>query len=81
MTRDEAFDVLRANVLAVRGDLPPEQVRPDRTLAELDLSSLDRLDVLVGALDDVGLPPSTDLLAGAHTLGELAQALAAERVT
>jgi hypothetical protein len=76
MTQDEAFTVLRANVLLVRDDVPATEVRPERTLASLDLSSLDRLDVLVGALDDVGLPPKVDVLTGARTLGELAAALA-----
>jgi len=76
MTEAEAFSVLRANVLLVRDDVPETEVRRERTLASLDLSSLDRLDVLVGALDDVGLPPKVDVLAGARTLGELAAALA-----
>lgn len=75
MTREEALEVLLANLAATCPALasPTE----DDTLAGLGLSSLDRLDVLVGALDDVGLPPTVDVLSCAETLGELASALAA----
>ena len=74
MSREEALAVLLANLAATCPSLTG--VTADDTLRGLGLSSLDRLDVLVGALDDVGLPPTVDVLSGAETLGELAEALA-----
>ncbi|MCT2583116.1 phosphopantetheine-binding protein [Actinophytocola gossypii] len=80
MTAEEALELLRANVLAVLDGVPdavpPDQVVAESTLADLGLSSLERLDVLVGSLDDAGLSPSVDVLDGAHTLAELAEVLA-----
>jgi hypothetical protein len=74
VSRDEALGVLLANLAAVCPALGA--VTTEDTLSGLGLSSLDRLDVLVGALDDLGLPPTVDVLSGADTLGGLAAALA-----
>ena len=74
LSQAEALEVLLANLAATCPSL--RGVGTGDALSELGLSSLDRLDVLVGALDDLGLPPTVDLLAGARTLGELAAALA-----
>lgn len=73
-SEEDALEVLLANLASVCPSLVA--VTTDHTLSELGLSSLDRLDVLVGALDDLGLPPTVDVLSGADTLGELAVALA-----
>jgi hypothetical protein len=74
MSPEEALEVLLANLAATCPSLVG--VTASDTLGELGLSSLDRLDVLVGALDDLGLPPTVDVLSGAQTLGELAAARA-----
>ena len=46
MTKDEVYSWLR-DVLRDMFELDPERVRPDAKLAELDLDSIDAVDVVV----------------------------------
>ncbi|MEU3520613.1 phosphopantetheine-binding protein [Streptomyces sp. NPDC006654] len=77
MTPDHVWDVLRRHVLAVLSDLDDEEVRPELSLKDLGANSLDRMDILVGAMEELqlNLPPGE--LTGAPTLGALTDLLRA----
>nr|WP_042180996.1 phosphopantetheine-binding protein [Kibdelosporangium sp. MJ126-NF4]CEL14734.1 hypothetical protein [Kibdelosporangium sp. MJ126-NF4]CTQ96636.1 hypothetical protein [Kibdelosporangium sp. MJ126-NF4] len=74
-TREEVFSVVRGAALAVDPALEADQIRPDVALADLGFSSLDRMDVVCDALDQLGLPLDAELLAGVSNLGELVDAV------
>ncbi|KUN37995.1 hypothetical protein ACF081_27230 [Streptomyces longwoodensis] len=80
MTRDQVSAVVRENILAVRPDLDPSEIREDRTMEELGCSSLDRLDVVVGCLDACDLDLRAERLDGVTGIGGLVDALLAGAV-
>ncbi|AJC59426.1 MULTISPECIES: phosphopantetheine-binding protein [Streptomyces] len=70
---DEVFALVRTHLLAIRPDLVADGVQPDRSMRELGVNSLDRLDVVVATLTDLGVDVPNDELAAATDLGELAE--------
>ncbi|GII80011.1 hypothetical protein Sru01_49930 [Sphaerisporangium rufum] len=75
MGRDQVFAVVRDNILAVRPGLDPAEIREDRSMTELGCDSLDRMDVVSGALDEIGLELGTDRLAKVRDIGGLVDVL------
>jgi polyketide biosynthesis acyl carrier protein len=73
--RDQVFAVVRDTITAVRPDVDPAGIREDRSMTDLGCDSLDRLDVVAGAMDRIGLELSTDRLADVHDIGGLVDAL------
>ncbi|SFQ69131.1 polyketide biosynthesis acyl carrier protein [Amycolatopsis arida] len=76
--RDEVLAVVRAQIRAVCPEVDPAAIRPDRSMRELGCDSLDRLDVVVGTLDALGLELRPDTFAGVRDIGGLVDALVAE---
>ncbi|QUH03652.1 hypothetical protein HUO13_25050 [Saccharopolyspora erythraea] len=75
MTRDEVFAVVRENILAVRSEVDPAEIREDRSMHDLGCDSLDRMDVVVGSLDQVGLELRPERFAGVRDIGGLVDVL------
>ncbi len=63
MGRDQVFAVVRDTILAVRPDVDACQIREDRSMTDLGCDSLDRLDVVAGAMDRIGMELSTERFA------------------
>jgi polyketide biosynthesis acyl carrier protein len=77
MGREQVFTVVREEILSVRPDVDPEQIREDRSMTDLGCDSLDRIDVVAGAMDRIGLELSTDRLADVRDIGGLVDVLCA----
>lgn len=76
-TRDEVFAVVRDTILSVRSDIDPAEIREDRGMTELGCDSLDRMDVVVGALDAFGLEVRAESFAGVRNISGLVDVLLA----
>jgi len=79
MTHDKIWEVLCRHVLDVLDDVRKDEVQPGRSLRDLGANSLDRMDILVGAVNELRLEVPTAALATTPTLGELAELLRARR--
>ncbi|MDA3627074.1 phosphopantetheine-binding protein [Saccharopolyspora oryzae] len=77
LTREEVFAVVRANILSVRPDIDPAEIGEDRSMTDLGCDSLDRMDVVVGSLDAMGLELNSETFAGVHDIGGLVDVLLA----
>jgi polyketide biosynthesis acyl carrier protein len=75
MTRELVQEVVSRNIRLVLADAPVDRIGPGVRLSDLGADSMDRLDVVVGALDDLGLDLSADRLAGVHDIDSLVDAL------
>ncbi|MFI6402542.1 phosphopantetheine-binding protein [Streptomyces sp. NPDC050548] len=79
MTHDKIWEVLRRHVLDVLEDVRESEIHPGRSLRDLGANSLDRMDIVVGAVNELRLDVPTAALAAAPTLGELTDLLHAHR--
>ncbi|WP_167449883.1 phosphopantetheine-binding protein [Streptomyces hyaluromycini] len=75
MTHDEIWEVLCRHVRDVLGDLQDDEIHPRQKLRDLGANSLDRMDILVGTVDELRLTVPTGALAAEPTLGGLAELL------
>lgn len=73
-----AFVVVKHQLLAVVPEIEPDLVTPQAALVDLGAGSLDRLDVVVGAIEELGLTTPAHHFAGARTTGELVRLLVEE---
>ncbi|MER7011651.1 phosphopantetheine-binding protein [Saccharopolyspora sp. NPDC000359] len=75
LTRDDVFAVVRRNILSVRSDIDPAEICEDRSMTDLGCDSLDRMDVVVGSLDEIGLELQAEAFAGVQDIGGLVDVL------
>lgn len=75
MTHDKIWEVLCRHVLDVLTDLQTDEIDPAQNLRDLGANSLDRMDIVVGAVDELRLNVPVAALAAAPTLGDLADLL------
>ncbi|MER7183618.1 phosphopantetheine-binding protein [Streptomyces hyaluromycini] len=75
MTHDEIWEVLCRHVRDVLGGLQDDEIHPRQKLRDLGANSLDRMDILVGTVDELRLTVPTGALAAEPTLGGLAELL------
>ncbi len=76
MTRDQVFRAVVEQVQAVLPDLPEAAITEQASLAELGASSIDRVEVSIGAMEALGLALPLTALAGIASIGELVDRLA-----
>ncbi|MBU8536759.1 phosphopantetheine-binding protein [Falsiroseomonas tokyonensis] len=75
MERSEIFGIVARQIQAVLPDLPDSEIREDRSMTELGANSMDRVDVLVGSMEEAGLAlPMTSFL-GVTSIGGLVDLL------
>lgn len=55
MTREDIFEVVKANVLKVLPDVRAEEVTWDRSLVELGANSVDRVEVSMFSMEALNL--------------------------
>ncbi len=77
MRREQVFAVVRDTIVAVRPDVDPAQIREDRSMTELGCDSLDRMDVVAEAMDQIGMELATERFAGVTDIGDLIDVLCA----
>jgi polyketide biosynthesis acyl carrier protein len=75
--RERVTDTVERNLRLVLPDLPADAFRPEVSMSDLGADSMDRMDVVIGTLDDLGLELAGDRLAGVRDIGTLIEALCA----
>lgn len=71
MTDDELFAIVRRHIVDVLPGVDPAAIRPDRAMRDLGANSLDRMDVVIGVQDELGIRVPTAALAGVSDLRSL----------
>ncbi len=69
------FDVVKSNLLKVLIDLKPEQVTIDKSMADLGANSVDRVEVVMYSMEELGLDIPRAELHGAKNLAGLVDIL------
>ncbi|WP_424216136.1 phosphopantetheine-binding protein (plasmid) [Streptomyces sp. BI20] len=75
MTPEDVYATLHRHTREVLHHLPPDRITPDSRLADLGADSLDRMDILVGTVEELGLSLDPTTMAAAPDLAHLARAL------
>lgn len=74
MTKSEIFDIVKRNALEVL-DVPPEEVSPERSLAEIGANSMDRMEIVTLTMEELGLKIPFMSFASASNIGDLVDIL------
>lgn len=69
MTRDEVFAVVKANVQLILPDLPPDAISMDQSLKDLGANSIDRMDIVVNSMEELGVKVPLTNFAAARNIG------------
>ena len=72
----QIFETVTRNIVAVLPDLAGHAFQPTDQLVELGANSVDRADIVMTTMDELGLKIPRTELASARNLGELANVLA-----
>ncbi|RMB81414.1 phosphopantetheine-binding protein [Streptomyces shenzhenensis] len=75
MTRDDVLAALHRNILETLPDLEADELLPERNLEELGATSLDRLDILFGLQEELGVRFPVESLSPNRGLASLADLL------
>jgi polyketide biosynthesis acyl carrier protein len=75
VTRDEVVAIVRRNIAQVLPEVDHTQLVAGRSLSELGANSIDRMDVVVGAMADLDLDVPGHRLAGVRDIGSLVDVL------
>jgi polyketide biosynthesis acyl carrier protein len=75
LTREKVWEIVARNIRQMLPDLPPERICSEVSMSDLGADSMDRMDVVIGAMDELGLELSGASLAGVHDIGSLVDAL------
>ncbi|MEU7475037.1 phosphopantetheine-binding protein [Lentzea sp. NPDC042327] len=76
--REEVFAVLKEQLLEVLPDLDPAAVVPSASMSSLGADSMDRMDVVVGTVEALGIDAALHRFGDAANLGELTELLLEE---
>ncbi len=81
--KSRVFEVVKSNLLKVVVDIRPEDVAPEKSMTDLGANSVDRVEVVMYSMEELGLDVSRAELHGAKNIGGLvdifARHLAAKR--
>jgi polyketide biosynthesis acyl carrier protein len=75
LDREEIFEVVKANTLKVLPDLLADDVTIDKNLTDLGANSVDRVEVVIYSLEELGLKVPTAELHGVRNLRALVDLL------
>jgi len=76
MTRDEIFQLIRNNVIEVLGDkITPEDITIEKRLVDLGANSIDRGEIVVMTMEDVGVKVPLVELGKAKNIQDLIEIL------
>ncbi|HEX7824739.1 MAG TPA: phosphopantetheine-binding protein [Mycobacterium sp.] len=74
----EVFGVVRRQILDVLPHLDPTQIRREANMSDLGANSIDRMDVVIGAMLELDIQIPAHRLAGIQDIGSLVATLSAE---
>jgi polyketide biosynthesis acyl carrier protein len=75
VTDDEIFDLLRQHIVAVLPEVDPRQLHPGQALRDLGANSIDRMDIVIGVQDELGVAVPSTAMAGVNNLATLVAVL------
>ncbi|GAA3755623.1 phosphopantetheine-binding protein [Salinactinospora qingdaonensis] len=75
MTDDEIFETVRRHIGDVLPLVETDAIRIDQSMRELGANSIDRMDVVIGVQDELGIAIPSDHLAGVHDIRSLVDVL------
>ncbi|WP_437329925.1 acyl carrier protein [Sorangium sp. So ce381] len=75
MTRDEVLSIVRENIVMVLPEVDATLLRPERSLSELGANSVDRAEIVVGAMAALRIKVPGSELAEAKNIGGLVDVL------
>jgi len=75
MGSERIFSAIVSNVIKVLPEVTPAMVKEQAVFEELGANSLDRVDIMVGVLDDLGLKVALPELGSPKSVASLISAL------
>ncbi len=75
MTEPEIFDLVKRHIVNVLLDVDPATITPERSLTELGANSVDRVEISMGALEELALDIPRVELNGVRDIGGLVRVL------
>ena len=75
MTEPEIFDLVKRHIANVLLDVDVAAITPERSLTELGANSVDRVEISMGALEELGLDIPRVELNGVRNIGGLVSVL------
>jgi polyketide biosynthesis acyl carrier protein len=70
-SRAEVFNIVKTNILEVLPDLDPAEIREDRSMRDMGANSIDRADVIVQTMEQLGIKFRISELAEVKNIGGL----------
>lgn len=55
MTKNDVFTIVKNHILDILPSLQPELVQIDKNLTDLGANSVDRMDVVISSMEDLGV--------------------------
>jgi len=55
ITKAEVFDIVKNNILEILPKIPPEMISIEKSLSDLGANSVDRMDVVIMSMEDLGV--------------------------
>lgn len=68
---EEVFNVIKNNIVSVLPDIKPEQIKKEGSLKDLGANSLDRNEIIIQSMQDLGVKIPLVELGKANTIQEL----------
>jgi polyketide biosynthesis acyl carrier protein len=75
MTRLEVFEIVKKHLLHVMEDLDPARVEEDKSMKDLGANSIDRADVIIRTMEQLGIKLKISELADVKNLRGLVDIL------
>jgi len=75
MTKIDVFNVVKNNILDILPALQPDMVQIDRNLSDLGANSVDRMDVVISSMEDLGVKIPLLSFAGVANIEGLVEVL------
>lgn len=75
MTEQDLFEVVCRHIQEVLPDVEVERIQLDHNMRELGANSIDRMDVVIGVQDELGIGVPSEALSKVHNLRSLVAVL------
>jgi len=69
------FEVVKSNILGVMIDLDPGEITPDANLTDLGANSVDRVEIAINSMADLGVKVPREQLQGIANIRGLVEVL------
>lgn len=77
MSKEQVYEVVKTAIMEILPDVHSEQISIEKSLIELGANSIDRADVVIMSMEELGLKIPLKSLAHARNIEELVDILTA----